>query len=187
MAAGVTIFKAMATNSWLDELPDSLRSSVLSLYGVRGIFHLRRAILPHCFQVSGKVSTRDRGDCEVFVECTGFDLAHIGTECTCPVGRNCKHAYAVLLAALTRFYMPREDLPERTDFTIEEKPLRASAAEQSEALQNAAPLPPRGEPAPVLRLFAEYPFSGYVGWYSGIPYGENVRLMLLSFRCWHRE
>jgi hypothetical protein len=33
----------------------------------------------------------------------------------------------------------------------------------------------------VLRLIAEYPFTGYVGWYSGVPYGENVKMALLEF------
>ena len=181
MPAGVAIFKAMARSEWLDELPDALRSSVLSLYGVRGIFHLRRAILPHSFQVSASVTTRDRGDLEVFVECTGFDLAHIQTECTCQVRRNCKHAYAALLAGITRFYMPREDLPERTDFTIEQNPLRTTpATEGKEGVPPASALPP-GTATPVLRLMADYPFTGYVGWYSGIPYGEKVRLLRLAF------
>jgi superfamily II DNA or RNA helicase len=173
---GITIFKSMAQTAWLDELPGALKSSALSLYGLKSVYRVRRAVLPHAFQVAAVVATRDRGDCEVFVEARGDSLMHIHTECSCPVGRNCKHAYAALLAAVTRYYLPREDLEVRTDFAILETPLRVAEASGESVVE----LPP-GVPRPVLQLRCEYPFTGYVGWYAGIPYGEKVRLGVLGF------
>lgn len=174
---GITIYRAMSQGAWLDELPAPLKSAALSIYGLRSIIRIRRAILPHAVQVMAVVTTRDRGDCEVFIEARGFNLLHVHTECSCPVGRNCKHAYAALLAGTTRFYMPRDDLERRDDFSILEQPLREPPPTVA---QSPAALPP-GVPRPVLRLFCEYPFTGYVGWYGGIPYGQKVRLMLLAF------
>lgn len=175
---GITIFRAMASSAWLDELPAALKSSALSIYGLRSVYSVRRAILPHAFQISATVTTRDRGDCEVFVEVRGSNLLNIHTECSCPVGRNCKHAYAALLAGATRFYMPREDLESRTEFAILQTPLRTPKSGETESVTE---LPP-GVPVPVLRLLCDYPFTGYVGWYGGIPFGETIRLLLLSFR-----
>ncbi len=175
---GISIYRAMSQGAWLDELPPDLKKSALSIYGLRSILKIRRAILPHAVQVTAVVATRDRGDCEVFIEATGFNLLHIHTECSCPVARNCKHAFAALLAGTTRFYMPRDDLERRDDFSILEKPLREPRKAAAEA--TPADLPP-GVPRPVLRMLCDYPFTGYVGWYGGIPYGEKIRLILLSF------
>lgn len=175
---GLNIIQSMAKGAWMDELPQALKDSVFSLYGYRVIFNIRRAVLPHAFQVAATVFTRDRGDCDVFVEATGFNLLHIHTECSCPVKRNCKHAYAALLAGSSRFYNPREDLPPDPSFKIFEKPLRVPLAAK---VNEAAALPP-GIPQPVLRLVCEYPFSSYLGWFSGVSYGDPVRLMLLSFK-----
>src|SRR5436190_11941102 len=144
---GITILQSMAKGAWVDDLPEALKNSVLSLYGVRVVFNVRRAVLPHAFQVAATVFTRDRGDCEVFVEATGFNLVHVHTECSCPVKRNCKHAYAALLAGSSRFYTSRDDLPSDPFFKISEKPLRTPVAGSA---NESAALPP-GVPQPVLR------------------------------------
>src|SRR6188472_35176 len=104
---GLTILQSLARSEWLDELPPPLKNSVLSLYGYHVVFNIRRSVLPHAFQVAATVFTRERGDCNVFVEATGFNLVHFHTECSCPVQRNCKHAYAALLAGSMRLYTPR--------------------------------------------------------------------------------
>ena len=141
---GLTIFRAMAQGDWLNELPDDLKRSSLSIYGLRSVIKVRRAVLPHGMQVAAQVVTRDRGNCEVFVEATGFKLQHVHTECSCPVGRNCKHAFAALLAGTSRYYLPREDLEDRTDFTIAQQPLRQPAVK---AAADAPEVLPPGVPA----------------------------------------
>jgi hypothetical protein len=170
----------LARAAWLDRLPGELRNSVLSLYGARLVFGIRRAALGAVVQIEAKVATRDRGDCEVFVEVSGFGIERFETACSCPVGRNCKHAFAAVLAAVSRGYVPRSDLPQppEREVYLSEEPLRTVVPGGNGEVMESPP----GEPRPVLRLFAEYPFVGYVGWYSGIPFGETVRLAELSFR-----
>ncbi len=175
---GLTLWSALAKAAWLDQLPPELKNSVMSLYGTRLVFGIRRAVLRGGVQVEAMVATRERGDCKVFVEATGFGFERMVTECSCPVGKNCKHAYAALLAAVVKGYRPRNDLPQPAEsgqFLLEE-PLRASV----EAVSGEEAVP-TGRARPVLRLIAEYPFTGYVGWYSGVPYGENVKMALLEF------
>ena len=177
---GLTLWGVLARAAWLDRLPGELRNSVLSLYGARLVFGIRRAALGAVVQIEAKVATRDRGDCEVFVEVSGFGIERFETACSCPVGRNCKHAFAAVLAAVSRGYVPRSDLPQplEREVYLSEEPLRTVVPGGNGEVMESPP----GEPRPVLRLFAEYPFVGYVGWYSGIPFGETVRLAELSFR-----
>ena len=55
---GITIYRAMSQGAWLDELPPDLKKSALSIYGLRSILKIRRAILPHAVQVAAVVATR---------------------------------------------------------------------------------------------------------------------------------
>jgi superfamily II DNA or RNA helicase len=176
---GLTLWGVLARAAWLDRLPVELRNSVLALYGARLVFGIRRAVVGSVVQIEAQVATRDRGDCAVFVEVSGFGLERFETSCHCPVGRNCKHAFAAVLAAVNRSYLPRSDLPQprEGEVFLSEEALRVVMG----GAPSGGPESPPGEPRPVLRLFAEYPFVGYVGWYSGIPFGETVRMAELSF------
>ncbi|MDB6069511.1 MAG: box helicase, partial [Verrucomicrobiales bacterium] len=112
------------------------------------------------------------------------------TRCSCLVGRNCRHVYAALLAAVQMTYKPREDLPQPDPDAnrYEVRPLWGAGAAvpgdagsgPAEPETPEAPVP-LGVPSPVVRLFCEYPFTGYMGWYGGVPYGENIRLLALEF------
>ena len=76
---GLTLWSALAKAAWLDQLPPELRNSVMSLYGTRLVFGIRRAVLRGGVQVEAMVATRERGDCKVFVEATGFGFERMVT------------------------------------------------------------------------------------------------------------
>ncbi len=182
---GTDIWRTFSSDRWLDDLPPALRQSALSLYGTRVVFGLRRAILPQCIQIEGIVATRDRGDCRTFVEIRGPRIEDAHTTCSCPVQRHCKHAWATVLAGISSVYWPRDDFPQpqKNSTRILEVTLRP-VEEHDEASEALAPPPdtrPCGTPTPMLSLFAEYPYSGYFGYYSSIPYGVPVRLARLDF------
>lgn len=181
MVKGMNIWRSLREGKWLEDLPPELKQSALTAYGMRLVHSTRLAVLDGGIQVAAKVASRGQEDLEVRIALTGFSLEFFDTRCTCAVGRNCRHVYAALLAGVNLKYRPREDLPQPDPDlnAFEVRPLWGPAAAPVAASE--APEVPLGSPSPVVRLFCEYPFTGYMGWYSGVPYGENIRLLALEF------
>ncbi len=182
----MNIWRSLREGKWLEELPAELRQSAYSGYGMRLVHSVRLAVLDDRVQVAGKVAGRGQEDLEVWVEVTGYSVPYFDTRCSCAVGRNCRHVYAAALAGVQLGYRPRVDLPqpdgEANAYSV--RPLeRTKSADGAAAGSATAPEAdlPLGSPRPVVRLFCEYPFTGYLGWYGGVPYGETVRLAALEF------
>ena len=178
---GMNIWRSLREGKWLEDLPPELKQSALAAYGMRLVHTVRLAVLDGGIQVTAKVVARGQEDLEVRISLTGYTLEFFDTRCTCAVGRNCRHVYASLLAGVQSAYRPREDLPQPDpdDNRYEVRPLWGPAA--APVAEPAAPDLPMGMPSPVVRLFREYPFTGYMGWYAGVPYGEEIRLLSLEF------
>ena len=184
---GMNIWRSLREGNWLEDLPAELKQSALAAYGMRLVHSVQLAVLDDRLQVAAKVVTRGQDDLEVWIEVTGDSLPHFDTRCSCAVGRNCRHVYAGLLAGVQLAYRPRVDLPQpdldENRYSV--RPLKepaAAAAGVGPAGETAlSPALAVGVPVPVVRLFCEYPFTGYMGWYAGVPFGEAIRLLALEF------
>ena len=150
---------------------------------MRLVHSVRLAVLDEGIQVTAKVVARGQEDLAVRISLTGFSLECFDTRCTCTVGRNCRHVYAALLAGMQPAYRPRADLPQPDpgQNRYEVRPLWGASAAPLPVEEVMAQDLTTGTPSPVVRLFCEYPFTGYMGWYAGVPYGENIRLLALEF------
>ncbi len=186
---GMNIWRSLREGNWIGDLPPALAQSALAAYGMKLVHSVRLAVLDGGIQITAKVVSRGQEDLSVRVSLTGYSLEFFDTRCTCAVGRNCRHVYAALLAGVQLSYLPREDLPQpdpdENRYEVRPlwgpgSPLEKAAAGEAEAQAVAADLPV-GRPRPVVRMFCEYPFTGYMGWYAGVPYGENIRLLALEF------
>jgi superfamily II DNA or RNA helicase len=181
---GMNIWRSLREGRWIEDLPPELKQSALAAYGMRLVHSVRLAVLDGGIQVMAKVVARGQEDLEVRISLTGFTLEFFDTRCSCAVGRNCRHVYAALLAGVQLGYRPREDLPQPDldENRYEVRPLWGpAAAVVVVGAEGEAPEVPVGTPLPVVRLFCEYPFTGYMGWYAGVPYGEEIRLLGLEF------
>jgi len=184
---GMNIWRSLREGRWIEDLPPELKQSALAAYGMRLVHSVRLAVLDGGIQITAKVVARGQDDLEVRIALTGYSLEFFDTRCSCAVGRNCRHVYAALLAGVQLGYLPREDLPQPDPDKnrYEVRPLwgagAAGAVPAEPPVEVAAAGVPLGTPAPVVRLFCEYPFTGYMGWYAGVPYGENIRLLALEF------
>ncbi len=180
---GMNIWRSLREGKWLEDLPPELKQSALAAYGMRLVHSVRLAVLDGGIQVTARVVARGQEDLEVRISLTGYSLEFFDTRCTCAVGRNCRHVYASLLAGVQLAYRPREDLPQPDPDAnrYEVRPLWGAAVAAAAAPEPAESGLPVGVPSPVGRLFCEYPFTGYMGWYAGVPYGENIRLLALEF------
>ncbi len=179
---GMHIWRSLREGKWLEDLPAELKQSALAAYGMRLVHTVRLAVLDGGIQVTAKVVVRGQEDLDVRISLTGYSLEFFDTRCTCAVGRNCRHVYAALLAGVQLKYRPRDDLPQpdpdQNAYSV--TPLWCEALGPP-APEVGPPALPSGVPEPVVRLFCEYPFTGYMGWYAGVPYGENIRLLALGF------
>lgn len=180
---GMNIWRSVREGKWLEDLPPELRQSALAAYGMRLVHSVRLAVLDGGIQVTAKVVARGQEDLVVRIALTGFSLEFFDTRCTCAVGRNCRHVYAALLAGVQLAYRPREDLPQPDleQNRYEVRPLWGATTAVAAAPEALAPDLPVGTPSAVVRLFCDYPFTGYMGWYAGVPYGETIRLLALEF------
>ena len=180
---GMNIWRSLREGKWLEDLPPELKQSALAAYGMRLVHSVRLAVLDGGIQVVAKVVARGQEDLHVRISLTGYSLEFFDTRCTCLVGRNCRHVYAALLAGVQLKYLPRDDLPQPDpdQNRYEVRPLWGNNAAPVPVLEQAAAELPVGTPSPVVRLFCDYPFTGYMGWYAGVPYGENIRLLALEF------
>ena len=180
---GMNIWRSLREGKWLEDLPTELKQSALAAYGMRLVHSVRLAVLDGGIQVTARVVARGQEDLEVRISLTGYSLEFFDTRCTCAVGRNCRHVYASLLAGVQLAYRPREDLPqpEPDANRYEVRPLWGPASAEAAVPEAAESGLPVGTPSPVVRLFREYPFTGYMGWYAGVPYGEEIRLLSLEF------